>query len=291
VKICLIISFLFALQSSVGQQWLSCKGVPKYHELWFTLTPRPVFEIRAADFYIGCNVTDSIKNRLLTLLEWQWSPKELSDYLFRRMTYFGLFDKVEQSVKKLSKGDTIRAKVIKDSLIKVEEKWVIDNSLGGRLFAVDNGVLLAIGVLNLRKAIPRLRKGLKDPLHYDAATVVKVLAKLGDKKMEAAIIKNCKYDSALSNHDWIDYYQNQMAPKLLYIGSQESIFAVHQWLDTAKQSETFAHELAHMLRLPHTFSDSPSEPNLRIPIHTTQNFMDYSVNENMFYFCQWVDVF
>jgi hypothetical protein len=55
--------------------------------------------------------------------------------------------------------------------------------------------------------------------------------------------------------------------------------------------KTFTHELAHMLRLPHTFSDSPSEPNLRIPIHTTQNFMDYSVNENMFYFCQWVDVF
>jgi hypothetical protein len=225
------------------------------------------------------------------VLAWKWTQPDIDHYVFRRLTDLEAFSRTEREALRVSKGDTLRYKLIRDSLLKIEEKWVLEHLLGGRLFAVDNGVLLAIGILNLRKAIPTLRKALKDPLHYDSATILRVLAKFGDKKLESEIIKNCKYDSALSNHDWIDYYQNQMAPKLLYIGSQESIFAVHQWLDTAKQSETFAHELAHMLRLPHTFSDSPSEPNLRIPIHTTQNFMDYSVNENMFYFCQWVDVF
>lgn len=97
------------------------------------------------------------------------------------------------------------------------------------------GVIRTIGLLDMKSAIPVLEKALTDTAYaanrYD---IQLALARLGNRGLQEQFIKEGAYDPALNDEEWVDALSKR-AGVLAYIGSQESIFALHNWLDSSKQ--------------------------------------------------------
>ena len=58
------------------------------------------------------------------------------------------------------------------------------------------------------------------------------LARFGDKALRQKLIGSCSYDN-VKRLDYIDAYQRNAGPELIFISSQESIFKLQEWLDTS----------------------------------------------------------
>ena len=134
-------------------------------------------------------------------------------------TYHFVYDSLLAETKAQIEKD-IRAKVVPDILVKLAA---------------------AIG---LKEAFPLFKNDLNlTSKHlYNPGIAELALAKLGDKKMYEKILKECSYNSNLIDFDSVSYQDNKAwlndfyykFDKLTFLNTQESLFQLHNWLDTSK---------------------------------------------------------
>ena len=211
----------------------TCNQVPASKELYLLLSKRPVTNIERQDFIIGCNVTDSIIERILYLLHWEWTKKEIDDALSHDIERGRSFYNIDKKAAKISKGNDSLHKVASDSIIKILKSENLKNFIKYNAFKVDNGLILTAAYLDIKGAIPVLQKGLSDSLHYNRTYVELALARFGEILLQQKVIQGNEYKKELNGREWIAYFYKS-ARNLLFISTQESIFQLHYWLDTSK---------------------------------------------------------
>jgi hypothetical protein len=187
------------------------------------------------DFSLKCNVNEAIKNRVLYLLDWQWSQSEIDSNLNtinidRYKQWFNYDDKV----KVIQHGEDSLHDMAIDSANKLMRLDQIDQMKKNKYFYVSENLVLAAGYINLIEAIPILRRALLAPDHYNTKTVELALARMGNKLLQEKIIKSCIYKSVINGKQWVDYYRSNIARNLIFTSTQESIFKLNEWLDTSK---------------------------------------------------------
>lgn len=218
----------------MGSAQIPCNTVPSTEQILKSLSKKPVTGVYHNHFIIGCNVTDSIRKRILYLLNWQWTKDEIENYLTEYVAERKDFYRIEKRASEVSKGNDSLYKKAKDSIINMLKSERFNYLKSYFHFKVDDGLILAAANLYYTEATPILQQALKDSIHYNPNIVELALARIGDKTLRTKIIDNCVYRKDLNGQDWIEYYTGQIAGKLLFIASQESIFKLNQWLDTSK---------------------------------------------------------
>jgi hypothetical protein len=195
------------------------------------LSQKPV-EISFTNFVEHCNVDDSVRRRIIELLHWEWTEMEVENYVEGYFMEYESFLKVKENAQKLSKGDDSLYKRVYDSIktsIKDEERKQISKQFG-----VKGGIILSSAWLYLSEAKPILRAALFDSTHYNRSEVALALARLGDKQLQKKIIGSCTYRKELEGFEWLAYFEDKIARKLIFTSTQESIYKLNEWFDTSK---------------------------------------------------------
>jgi hypothetical protein len=231
----LVLSFICLLSLSTVAQipQIPCNKLPTVDEIKNKLMYKPVINITPNQFRIGCNINDSIKKRMLYLLNWEWSKKEIEDYLLIYIDNHKILFDIDNKAQKISNGNDSLFKVAKDSIIKTLKNIELDYLDKKNYYDVSDGLILAVANLGLTKAVPMLEKALKYPNHYHTSIVELALAKLGNKALQKKIISECNYNPSLNGQAWNDYF-TPIGQKLAFIKTQESIQKIGDWLDSTK---------------------------------------------------------
>ncbi len=188
------------------------------------------------------NVTAEIRTKVLSLVKNEWTREEVIALWQQRYEKYhnGQFKYLLDSLTK-QKLDALRsipnnpsdsrivANGIYDSLTK-SDRTIFESQILNK--KVDRQIILTAAWLGLKEAMPVLQKALanKDP-HYDSATTVVALAKLGD----SACLREVFAMKPLQGKEWDVIHLDQVASSLLFIGSQESIYALSTIMDTTQQ--------------------------------------------------------
>jgi hypothetical protein len=227
-----------------------CAKLPTEKQLLESLSKKP-FGADFRAFHPGCNMTDSIYRRILYLLDWRWTESEINDYLSRNIKEHKRIYLIEETAKAMAKGnDSVYRRVV-DSITRKVSRETLKNLKAKNYYGVSKNVILIAAFVGIDKAKPLLREALKDPLHYNAATVELALARLGDKKYQRSIIAQYDYKRNLVGRDWLNYYQDTVAQKLIFVSSQESIYSLHKWMDTSKYYVPNPHKPAQIAQSAH----------------------------------------
>jgi hypothetical protein len=224
--VCNILFFIGVINVLNGQSYGPCNTYPTKEEIMVHLASRPGGGLNHRELN-SCNSDSSVRNRLLYLLDWRWSQREIDDYTKRSFLKMHYDENAKELAKKKAKGNDSIYTAVYDSF-----ESAIRKKLMPKMFVLDE-VVYSIGQLDMKEAIPMLKKALQDSQHYYIESVVLALARLGDKQMESKILESLKYDSTLNGNRWLTRY-NQVYDQLVYIASQESMFCFHEWLDTSK---------------------------------------------------------
>ena len=221
-----LVYFLLILSNSLVAQ-VSCSGLPTSTEILIKLSNKPVTIL---PIKVDCNFNDSIKRRILYLLDWRWSKKEIDNFLERDIIEHKTIYAIERNDEKISNGNDSLYLLIYDS-IKREIKISNQNSIS---FLVDPNLIWYAGYLKIKEAIPIIKKGIALPQYYDSISIELALARMGDKKMQKKVLSRLVYYSSLVGYEWLEDFEFRVIPKLLYISCQESIYKITEWLDTSK---------------------------------------------------------
>jgi hypothetical protein len=225
--ICIIMSFCI-ITAAVAQR--PCKILPTAQQLYESLLYKPA-SANPSNFLNGCNVNDSIKRRLLYLLNWQWTKQEVDTFFNRDIKAGREWSWIEKTAKEIAKGNDSLYKAASDSLIASYQKSRMDYMKTSPSYTtVDPGIILTVGALDMKEAIPLLRKALTDSLHYDKYSVQSALARLGDSAAEKRVLI---YFTKKYRNEYPDLSEaiNKSA-RLAYIATQQSVCMISQWLDT-----------------------------------------------------------
>ncbi len=222
-----VILILFFLPNLIwSQQSRPCNNYPTKEEIMSHLSTRPGGGLNYRVLN-SCNYDSSVKNRLLYLLDWEWTQNEINTHAEKEFKKIGYPKIVDDYASKKAKGNDSIYKAIRDSYaIEVKKKLVPE-------MRVLDEVVYAVGQMDIKEAIPQLRKALYDTLHYDIESVELALARLGDKELETRILNRYKYNPKLKGQDWVTEF-GWAYGKYTYIASQESYYCYHEWLDTSK---------------------------------------------------------
>jgi hypothetical protein len=213
-----------------------CKQMLTGQQVWSWLHYKPV-SVDLFEMSKRCNISDSIKLRLLYLLNSNWTQCEIEDYLQRDIIANYEVYEIEkrakqQSGENSSKFDEAKAQILND--IKAKQMQYLREK---KYFGVHESVIKAVALLGYKEAISILKNALKDTVGYfDKPTVELALAKLNDKFYLNKVMQECKYDNTLNDYAWEDDFQLKLK-KLMFLESAESIYQLHQWLDTSKTRE------------------------------------------------------
>ena len=234
-----IVSVCFLIFGFRSEAQINCndKKIASAQSILETLKYKPIVRTRAKAFVPGCNVTDSVKRRLLYLLHWEWSTIELNEYADRQIIAHKDMYKIDGRAKSVSKNNDSLYKIAADSIRDVVKKESLFTLEKTNKFRVDPYLIIAVGQAGIIEAVPFLRDtALVDPVHYDRWAIELALAKLGDKELQNKIIRECKYNASLNGDDWIKDFKEKFN-KLAFLGTQESIYRLHEWIDTSKNYE------------------------------------------------------
>lgn len=229
MKIYIITLFFTISFFKIARSQNSCVGYLSTSEVFSQLVNKPsVIPLIS----LKCNFNDSIKKRLLYLLDWRWTKAEIDDYLERDIIEHKRIYNIDEVVTKITNSNSNDSFYIKkyDS-IKNEIKKSNLNSIP---YGVDVSLIRYMGYLNIREAIPTLYKAFNFPNYYDTIQVELTLARFGDKKLQRKAINRIVNPKGLNVAEWLENFEFSVAPNLLYISTQESIYKLNEWLDTSK---------------------------------------------------------
>jgi hypothetical protein len=212
------------------------RGIKSSLQLSIMLQNKPI-NIQPSDFIENCNITTSVRKRLTYLLRWQWTQAEINNYYAEKLVIHKNVYLINETANKIANGNDsmyIKAKdSIENAIIKRELEYDIKYN---HLFTVPETLILVIGWLNMKETIPFLRdSALKDQLHYPKWAVELALARMGDKRLQKKIITSCKNDTKSGENFEADYYNKYR--KILYLATQESLYQLHDFVDTSKYIE------------------------------------------------------
>lgn len=212
----------------------NCDRLKTAKELLQKMATRQV-SVSFQDFSLKCNVNEAIKNRVLYLLDWQWSQSEIDSNLNTiNINRYKQWFNYDEKVKVIQRGEDTLHDMAIDSVNKLMRLDQIAQMKKNKYFFVSENLVLAAGYINLREAIPILRKALLDSEHYNTQSIELALSRMGDKTLQEKIIKRCAYKPEINGKEWVDYYRNIIARNLIFMSTQESIFKLNEWLDTIK---------------------------------------------------------
>lgn len=197
------------------------------------LMPKPVNRINPNYYRVNCNVNDSLVKRILYLLDWKWTEKEIKEYLEKDLVEHEGQYKIQKRANAFAKGNDSLYKHGLDSLKKEMMLSTQDYLKKQNYFGVDPGLILLSAKLDIKKAVPLLEQALLDNIHYSQPSVRLALSRLGNKRIEKEIITQCSYNPALIGQAWNDDFYLK-AKKLAFIATQESISRFMPWFDPSK---------------------------------------------------------
>ena len=194
-----------------------------------TLKHRPINISRITLFFKEKNISSSVKNRLLSLIDYKWSVDEYEIFVnFQRMNNKESFISY---AKELSKNDNLRYLMIYDSLVLDQEKTIRDQVKKTNFLKVNDNILKTTAFLDFPEAKDLLTEHINDSIHYNTQVIKLCLARLGEIKFQNEIIKNCSYVNSANEDEWLNNYKN-IAAQLIFIASQESVYHLKDWLVT-----------------------------------------------------------
>ena len=229
-----VLAFLIMLTSNnaIGQLTCNSSNTPKSKELYFNLSQRPVIATQPKFYFTNCNVNDSIKKLLLfRVRHWQWSKEEIDSYstkkLNERRDYY-----VESVAKIIGKDDTAAYKKSTDSLMKFWQKYWSDEAIK-EFQHVDANLILTIGRLNIKEAIPFLKDtALLDSIHYDKWAIELTLAKMGNNFFYNKILQEEKRIIPSPSANLFSEFHKSFN-RMTFLGTQESFYQLNKWIDTS----------------------------------------------------------
>jgi hypothetical protein len=205
-----------------------CNRFPTSSQLFKTLANKPVINIHSSSFRLRCNINDSIKSRLLYLLTPQVTEQELNDFAEREVKENYDSYKIEDKAKYIAKeNDTLYKKTV-DSIIKCFKEYHKREFLKNNYLAVDASILRTVAYLNLKEAIPIIKKYLHS---YNLGVAELCLARLGSRELQNKIIKGNTVNNTLIHDDWLNDFESKFKI-LTFINTRESIYQLHAWIDT-----------------------------------------------------------
>ncbi len=227
----LILTFLI-LSNSISMAQVPCERMPSKSVVSAHLKKaKPVPGMSPMYYSLQCNIDDSIKNRMLYLLDWRWTEDEINGYLNNiKKDYPSIFS-VSKEASLISNGKNEVFIKVFDSLLK--KKYPEVTQIFTSLYQVDNGVILTTAFSNFKEAIPLLQQAVSDSIHYHVPTVQLALARLGVEDMENKVIERAAYDSKITGRQWNDVFEKRGLP-LIFLGTQKSLHKLTEWLDTSK---------------------------------------------------------
>jgi len=176
------------------------------------------------------NVNDSIKKRLLYLLEPTWTQAEIKRYVDSNILNDEFYKiSLPNIAKRKAKDNDSLYNVILDSLLhRYSSKQLSDNIKYG-LFNVRNSILYSVAMLYMYEAVPIIRKNIQ---HYNRNVAELCLARLGDTALQAKILRENVYTGGnIEGKAWLNNL-NQQFPRLAFLRQQEGIYEMRNWLDT-----------------------------------------------------------
>jgi hypothetical protein len=212
---------------------------PTKKEVYEGLISKPVKLYSPRDYDLGININDSIKNKLVELLDFQWSIDEIENYLdfqfSKSKVYYNLdyvstvqsnYKSKNDYLKKIREYDKLRISIRKNDL-----EILIKNELT----SINPRIIYLIGLLYITNAIPKLNNIAKDSALYPKFAVELTLARLGDTLLQTKYLNTSQwnFDKTLNDEYWIEEYSSK-SKLLFYLNSQESISKLGMYLDTSK---------------------------------------------------------
>jgi hypothetical protein len=233
IKLTWILIFLFFIQ---GHSQVPCNKMPSTQFVLTTLQHKPV-SMYPGHYALGCNVNDSIKNRLLYLLIPKWTKDEIEDYITKKVRKNYEWYNIEKTAKSVSKGNDSLNKVSVDSLITIWKEYERKQFYEQNLERVDGGLLKTTAFLDIKEAVPVIKKYFNS---YNKDFAILCLARLGNTALQKEIIKSCSYNTLAIGADWNKNFTST-AKKLCFIATQESIAELESWMDSTKTFLPSAH--------------------------------------------------
>ncbi|HAO09417.1 MAG TPA: hypothetical protein DCQ50_21095 [Chryseobacterium sp.] len=186
------------------------------------------------------NVSEAAKKRILSILKNEWTYKELrwkwkSIKEVHEPAFINKVLQSEDSLRKIYRASNYCSEIklynmIYDSLAKPYKVQML-NEINNT--PVSNTILLAVGWLNFKQAIPILKAAsLSNDKRFDTSTLELVLAKLGEKRN---LVKVFDLTPFLSKEKWDNNLIQKVEFQLFYIGTQESISMFNKFMDPTKR--------------------------------------------------------
>lgn len=214
-------------------QVIPCSKMPDTAIVSRSLVIKPVGLSSPRYYSWRCNITDSIRRRLLYLLHWKWTASEIKTSVVHQLQEEKQWAILEVKAQKITYADSTRYQLVLDSIIDTEIPGRMQAMKEGHTFVVNRNLILAAGHLGMKEAIPLLMKGLSDTVHYPAQAVALTLAKLGHKPLQNKLIAACTYDASLNGKAWLEAFSTK-GYQLLFMATQRSIAGLAVWLDSSK---------------------------------------------------------
>jgi hypothetical protein len=177
---------------------------------------------------LKCNYTDSIKIQLLKCLNDKWSYYDMDSFIESKFVANYEHFYIEERVNKLQPFSYYRYKLWKDSIANMERNNIYQDYKN--FFKVNNGIVLNIGYLYIKEAVPILQKAIIDQERYDTRIVELALARIGDKNICKQILKSMPTINNLQDNEWVDqFYANTSI--LTYLATQDAVKKFEEYID------------------------------------------------------------
>ena len=204
-----------------------------YNQLYESIKNKPIIAPQPRYFIKGKNINDSIKNRLLYLLNCNWTLAEFDNYVNKQYEDIIQDSSTIEYAQQKAKNNNPKFLFLVDSVRMAERQDIITQMKKKDFFKVNDNIVYTVAFLDYQEAIPILSKALNDSIHYNKEAVQLALARFGNKEYQKNIISTCIYNSSLDGRNWERDYQAK-SQKLIMIATQESIYQLNNWLDTTK---------------------------------------------------------
>jgi hypothetical protein len=214
-----------------GKSQIPCSnGVPE-ETLLKILAHKPV-GVDPNWFYNNCNVTDSVKRRLIYLLNPEWSNEEINYYLDADINKSRNWYEVDERAKSVSLGNDSLFKVSVDSIINYIKSRELKYLESVNFYGVDGSILKAVAMAQIKEAIPIFKKIISDKHRsFNMSIVELALARLGDRASQENIFSECLPENN-SDPEARPFELDGKIRKLFFVRTQESIYQISHWLDT-----------------------------------------------------------
>ncbi len=239
--ICLIITFTVNLCLSAQ---IPCNGTnnPSKEVLLYNLKQYPILDTRPSLYIDSCNLSDSIIKQInYRLRNWKWSKESIENYVNSQLSYYKEFYGIDKLAANNPPDLDSIFKVKKDTITNPIKADLVSRMENDDFFKIPPNLVLTVGWLNLQSAKAFLKDtAMKDANHYPIWAVELALARLGEKKIRDRIISEDSKIilSQINDNSNVSFFNS--FKRMTYLNTQESIYELHKWVDTAYTIELYA---------------------------------------------------